>query len=327
MMGRLAAWDRPEWRSKQLAASGELRRVTRGVYIDTHHGVDRWLECLAGLITRYPDGRIAGETAAALFSLDGFDPGAPALLYRPLTTSGRHVLVRRRVELADPVWMGEIRVCGVEELLVGLGAEVRPRPGCAAARTVLDNVDLVELALESALRLGLTDIDRLESTLRNTPRNRPGRSVLALLLAHRPAGLCPTGSYLETRAVQVWRHGSLPPFQRQVTISDEEGIIGTVDFLHQSVVFELVGKKWHLERFHPDHHRYARIEAAGYRLVPFTFDDVEFDPAHVLRATSRSIARNLPSVGHSIPDGTSRMPAIDVAGTAGSPTAAPAAWA
>ncbi|MFN0029550.1 MAG: hypothetical protein ACKV2O_20545 [Acidimicrobiales bacterium] len=136
-------------------------------------------------------------------------------MYRPLRGSGRHPLVRRRAELTEPVSLGELRVCGVEELLIGLGAEVRPRPGCAAARTMRDPVELLELVLESALRLELTDLDRLAAALRNTPRNRPGRSVLALLLANRPTGLRPTGSYLETRAVQVWRHGSLPPFERQ----------------------------------------------------------------------------------------------------------------
>ena len=65
-------------RQRRLA-TGELTRVERGWYTrdqaDTDE--DRWLQHLAARTARYPDGRLAGQGAAALVGLDGFDPGSP----------------------------------------------------------------------------------------------------------------------------------------------------------------------------------------------------------------------------------------------------------
>ncbi|MFN0029341.1 MAG: hypothetical protein ACKV2O_19470, partial [Acidimicrobiales bacterium] len=79
--------------------------------------------------------------------------------------------------------------------------------------------------------------------------------------------------------------------------------VGVVDFLHGSVVIETVGMKWHLSKFNADHHRYARLEAARYRLVPFTFDDVEFNPAHVVRAARGATEQPRPGPLRDIPTG------------------------
>jgi very-short-patch-repair endonuclease len=112
---------------------------------------------------------------------------------------------------------------------------------------------------------------------------RPGRSVLVEVLGRRPRQP-PTESYLETRCVQVMRDAGLPGFDRQVELSDRYGLIGRVDPYHRGGVVELVGRAWHVDRFSPDHRRYARLTGAGYRFLPFTFDDVEGRPGHVVDA-------------------------------------------
>ncbi|MCC6437674.1 MAG: DUF559 domain-containing protein [Acidimicrobiales bacterium] len=273
-------------------ATGELTRVERGWYTrdqaDTDE--DRWLQHLAARTARYPDGRLAGQGAAALVGLDGFDPGSPPTIYRPPGTSGRGPGVRRLELIEDPVEVMGLNVCGVGELLLGLGAELVRRPGCRGAIRALDPVELVELAVEAALRRGLTDLDRLRDVVRASRPNRPGRGVLAQVLAERPDGAPPTESYLETRFAQVLRAAGLPQFDRQVELFDDRGEIGRVDFRRDHVIAELVGKQWHLDRFNADHARYARLTAAGYRLLPFTFDDVERRPEHVARTVDGALS-------------------------------------
>lgn len=114
--------------------------------------------------------------------------------------------------------------------------------------------------------------------------------MLAEVLARR-GNHAPTGSYLETRCVQVLRDACIAPFERQVPIDDTDGHIGTVDLHREGVVIELVGARWHLERFSPDHHRYNRLTTAGYRLLTLTFDEVEHQTDFVATAVAEALAR------------------------------------
>ena len=50
-----------------------------------------------------------------------------------------------------------------------------------------------------------------------------------------------------------------------------------------------MSERWHLERFGPDHRRYARLAAAGHRLLSSTFEDIEHQPGHVADATARAL--------------------------------------
>jgi very-short-patch-repair endonuclease len=68
-------------------------------------------------------------------------------------------------------------------------------------------------------------------------------------------------------------------------VHDGDGWIGRVDFSRANVVIEVVGKKWHVPRVDPDSHRYTRLSAAGFRLLLFTFTDIEHRPDHVIGAT------------------------------------------
>ena len=107
----------------------------------------------------------------------------------------------------------------------------------------------------------------------------------AAVVLERRGDQVPTGSYLETRCVQVLRRGGLDDFDRQVELRDAQGWIGRVDFSRGGVVIEVVGKKWHEPRVDPDSHRYTRLTAAGHRLLLFTFTDIEHQPEHVIGAT------------------------------------------
>lgn len=272
--------------------SGRLTRLGRGVYLDGPRlaGVEGWQQDLHGAALLHPQAVIAGAAAAAVYELDGFEPPQPIRLQAPRPTSSTSPAVRRRRALQPPNTIGRLVVASVEDTLLGLGEDLAPRPGCAAAPAPLDAELLVELAVEAALRRGLTTLERLTDAVAATDARRPGREVLRRVLAARPAEP-PTGSYLETRCHQVLRAAGLPALHRQVELRDTGGRIGIVDFALGPVVIEVVGRRWHLERFDPDHRRYARLVAAGNRLLTFTFEDIEHRPDHVVDATRRALAR------------------------------------
>jgi len=279
--------------ARSACRTGALVALGRGLYLAGPRldGDEGWRQDIAIACARRPDAVVCGPTAAALRDLDGFAPGCPiTLAAEPSAAAGPGI---RRVQRLDPVaTVGGFPATGIDETLLDLGTSLISRPGCAGARQPLDATELVELAVEDALRRGLTTIDRLHAIVAAANRARPGRGVLAAVLTQRPTDTPPTESYLETRCLQVLRHGGLPDFDRQVTIEDADGPIGRVDLHRSGVVIELVGARWHLDRFDADHRRYARIASAGYCLLPFTFNDVEHRPGHVLQATAEALARN-----------------------------------
>jgi hypothetical protein len=272
------------WEIRKLVQRGLLSTVGHGVFLEGPRleGDEGWYQQIAIAAARFPRGVITGEAAAALHGLDGFDPGCVPVTIAVGHRSSSHTAPRRRLLLA-PQRFGTVAVTAVDETLLGLGAVARPRPGCRAATEVLGAVDLVELAVESALRSRLVTPSSLADVI-DVAGTRPGRRALAAVLARRGQHV-PTGSYLETRCVQVLRACGLDDFERQVDLHDTEGWIGRVDFHRDGVVIEVVGKKWHEPRVDPDSHRYTRLCAAGYRPLLFTFTDIEHRPEHVIRAT------------------------------------------
>jgi hypothetical protein len=192
--------------------------------------------------------------------------------------------------LEAPERVGGVWCTSPGETLLGLAADLAPRPGCAAARRSLPVVDLVELALEAALRRDLVTLPGLVDLCAAADGRRPGRDVLLSALARWP-DQPPTESYLETRVVQVLRDAGLPEFDRQVELVDDAGPIGRVDLHRAGVVIEALGKAWHVPTVDPDDFRSSRLSSAGHLVLPLTFPHVESKPAHVARAVSSALAR------------------------------------
>jgi hypothetical protein len=275
-----------------LVRRGELTRARRGVYLvgPRLDGVERWFQDVALAAADGSSALVTGQAAAALYGLDGFDPGVSIAVQVARSTTAAHPGARRLRLLEPPEQVLGVWCTSPGETLLGLGADLASRPGCAAARRALPAVDLVELALEAALRRELATPSGLADLAAAADGKRPGRDVLLEALARRP-DQPPTESYLETRVVQVLRDAGLPSFDRQVELADDEGPIGRVDFHRAGVVIEALGKAWHLSTFDPDNLRSSRLIAAGHLVLPFTFHHVEAKPAHVVRAVARALAR------------------------------------
>jgi hypothetical protein len=113
-------------------------------------------------------------------------------------------------------------------------------------------------------------------------RYRKGAAVLQQVLERRPYGAPATGSYLETRGIQVLRRAGIGPAQRQVEVHDRRGrYIKRVDLiLAGRVIVEFDGDAFHDPQI--DHDLWAAFVAAGYHFVPAGFATVTRHPSKLV---------------------------------------------
>lgn len=163
---------------------------------------------------------VSHRAAAALWGLDDSPSGLVEVTsIVSLRSDGCEVVVHRvdGMPTKDTCLVGGIPATTVHRTLRDLGA--------------VTNADVVEAALESALRDGTTSIERLERRLSEIGgRGRRGAGVLRRVLDRREPGAAPTASGLETQFVQLLRRGRLPQPKRQEVIRDEGGLVARVDF-------------------------------------------------------------------------------------------------
>ena len=156
------------------------------------------------------------------------------------------------------------------------------------------DLDIVERAAESALRLRLVDELELRDFANLWAFSRHGGPGLREVLDRRPIGAPPTGSDLETRCLQVFRRGGLPRPERQWPVLDLHGeLIGFADFGFPPIRFvvETDGLDAHstADQLQHDLNRQNRILDAGYGLRRFTYADVTRRPSYVIRETKRGL--------------------------------------
>jgi hypothetical protein len=157
---------------------------------------------------------ISHGAAAEFWGLDGFESGVLEVTTVADIRRCRGAVSVHRVASMPRVDVAVVRrpVTTVHRTLIDLGA-------CADA-------DLVELALECALRRGMTSMPRLTRRLQALEATgRRGPSVVRKVLQRRGWGAPPTESALETRFLQFVRRYSLPPPDRQVPIHDDGGFV------------------------------------------------------------------------------------------------------
>ena len=279
------------WRDLgQLVAAGELRRYRRGLYYCPLRDPDlgrRWRQrARLELLAAGSRAMLARESAATMWQLDGFSPGPEAieLNVASSTGGGRSPSARRALAYNPATSIDGFPVTGIDQTLCELGS--------APGRETTSPADQVEIAMECALHRQLTTFAALEEQVRDAS-GRHGISILRGVLSQRPPGIAPTESYLETRMVQLLRAQDLPAPQRQVELFDRSGLIGRVDLLVGHLVIELDGRAHHDNdpAFHRDRLRRARLEAAGYAVVEFTYRLVVDEAALVATIVRDTLAR------------------------------------
>jgi very-short-patch-repair endonuclease len=169
----------------------------------------------------------------------------------------------------DTCFLGRIPVTTVHRTLIDLGAVAR--------------ADVVEAAMESALRRGMTTIERLERRLDELGgRGRRGAGVLRKVLDRREPGAPPTDSGLETQFVQLLLRGRLPQPTRQHVVRDEDGFVARVDFeyIGRDVIIEVDSRQHHLrvKEWEKDLRRRNRLTGQGKRVLHVTYRRMKTDP-------------------------------------------------
>ncbi|HUC15123.1 MAG TPA: hypothetical protein VMS00_11790 [Acidimicrobiales bacterium] len=206
------------------------------------------------------------RTAAALWGLDGVEPGFVELAVTSGRPSSGTLYRPRSFEPAALADLDGLRVTSVTRTLLDLGQVVGP--------------EIVERALESALRKGHVSVDALVEAVAAVPRLR-GAGALRSVLASRPPGAPPTESDAETLFLQLARRAGLPEPLRQFSVPTSEGAF-RLDFAWplRRVAVEIDGAATHASReaLSRDLRRQNRLllsmVPAGWALLRFTWDDL-----------------------------------------------------
>jgi very-short-patch-repair endonuclease len=200
---QLAECGESDYTTKRLVATGVLLRASRGVYTMVGSAGSWKQELWMGLLAAGPTAFAYRRSAAALWTLDGVEPGAVEV-----AVGGGHAPRRpgtarlRSLRPNEVTVLDGIRLTTVPRTLVDLASSVAP--------------SAVERSLECALRRGLVTPAWVQDP-DASPRS-PGGRALREILATRPVGGRPTESDAETLFVQVVRQAGLPAPDRQVEI-------------------------------------------------------------------------------------------------------------
>ena len=256
------------------------RRLASGLVVREHPTVFRYAAVPISFrqqlkaVTLWKPGHIwaSHRGAAAFWQLDEVPEGTIELTTSCNLRSARSDVVLHRTRVVprrDVTEMARIPVTTVHRTLVDLGAVVQ--------------ADIVELALECALRRRMTSIDRLIRRLEDSsgPGFR-GSGVLRLVLERRDPLAPPTESALETKFLQFLRRHKLPLPVRQRVVRDASGFVARVDFIYTeaNLVIEVDSRRHHLGPgdWERDLRRRNRLTAAGKRVMHVTYARIKNEP-------------------------------------------------
>jgi hypothetical protein len=262
---------------KRAADEGFIAHVGRGRYA-LLDAVPRELALKGVHLGR--DGVLSHRGGTYFWGMDGVDE---MILEWSIPHSGRNttelVHRRRRFDDLEVVERGGIYVTSVAQTLADLGA--------------VCDADIVERAVESALRKQLVTEDHLRAFAISRARSRHGGPTLRAVLDRRRRGELPTGSDIETICLQVYRRAGLVA-HRQWEVRDAGGVLlgrGDFGFPPKAFISEVDGLESHdLSARQHDYNRQAAIENLGYSFRRFTREDVLWRPKHVCDVTRRGIA-------------------------------------
>lgn len=260
------------------------RRVANGTWVRLCSGIYRlvgavptWEQQLIAACLWGGDGAIVSHrAAAALLRLDAVDRGLCEISTPSSRRSPWSYLVLHRSDEwlpADRHRIGPLPVTEASRTLIDLGAV------CGA--------EVVEAALDCALRRRLTSVRRLEWRLdRMQGRGRKGLGCLRALLEERRYQK-PTESPLEVRLGRLIAASDLPTPQRQFEIYDRTELLGRADFAYpaERLAIEAVSYEYHSGRQHweKDVARLSRITTIDWRLMLVTKRQMDAPDAVIAR--------------------------------------------
>jgi very-short-patch-repair endonuclease len=272
------------WGIQRRIASGDLEWVHQPRVLGIVGTPDSWRRrVLAAVLAGGPGCAASHRTAAALYKFDGAKPGVVEITVpRNRRVSLPGVIVHRKGDLHD----------------VDLTTTPDGIPLTTPARTLVDlgavwDAERLEEAIDGATREGHTSISRLiwrVGILRR--KGRDGISNVVAALTADPDGR--VASVLERRFVRILQRHGLPKPVRQYEVKVGGELVARVDFafVPLKVVIEVEGHGTHATRAQRrrDNRRRNRLEALGYHVHCFTYEEVCFEPNAVAVAVADAVA-------------------------------------
>lgn len=260
--------------------SGEWERILPGVYRTTGQPMS-W-ECLAvaAILWAGPDACLSHRAAARVHGFRGFEGAGvevtcPRIVRRP---SG--LLVHAGdIPASHTSHKGPLRVTSVGRTLIDIAWIADER--------------VAEAALDEALRLRMTTLERLRHLLDGDGRGRKGAKTLRKLVLARDPSARPSESELERMTLRAIKGGRLPLPDQQKVITDQSGHAARVDFvyLQQRIVIEADSFTHHSDRddWVRDMRRRNRLTREGWRVYHATFWDLKKRPRELVEWLSNQL--------------------------------------
>ncbi len=188
----------------------------------------------------------------------------------------------------------------VADLTLAQVVEIDGLPVTTPERTIIDLSAVVgekhlQRVLEGSLARGIVDLDLLETTfLEIARRGKPGTASLRKTLENLAGPPSADESELERRFRSLLRDFDLPQPIEQFRAPWLRRVNGRVDFAYPDslLIVEVDGRRWHSksEAFETDRLRDNAAQAAGWRVLRFTWQEVTESPTRVASTLRRTIA-------------------------------------
>lgn len=190
-----------------------------------------------------PGSAVSHPAAAALWRLSGFDPG-PVMLTVPRDRRrlGPGTVYRNALSSAELTTLDAIPVTTPARTLFDL-ASIAPS-------------DVVEEAVDDALRRGLVSMARLRWSLaRYSKTRRSGTAVMRAIIDARGQAMPIPQSVFETRLLRFISRSDLPSPRRQHPVRRGGRLIAVLDFAYPEAQLgiEADGYRWHSGRARWEH--------------------------------------------------------------------------
>jgi very-short-patch-repair endonuclease len=217
-----------------------------------------------------------------LWELAGFRPGSIELSVPRERQRARGHVVHRPMALTavDVTKIDAIPVTTVTRTLIDIAG--------------FERAEVVEEALDDALRRGLLTLSRLRWRLRETGgRGRQGTLLLGTLIDARNSPAVPQ-SVFETRLLRVIRRSGLPMPAIQHEVKTQRGTaILDLAYVQERVAIEADGFRWHSSRqqWDRDRARNNALAMLGWTVIHVTWLQLRDRPDEVLEAIRATLGR------------------------------------
>jgi very-short-patch-repair endonuclease len=251
---------------KTLVSRKRLHRLHRSVYAVGHTRLKAQGRWMAAVLACGPGAVLSHRDAAALHDLRPVGSGKI-----DVTAPSRHRLPGIRAHY--------FRILHAQDTTTVDGI-----PVTSLARTYLDLAEIISHArlidmLEDGERQSKLDVSAIDATIARNP-GRHGIEPLQAAMAE----LTDAPPMLQSRLERAFRHIArahdlpMPQFNGYA-----EGLLVDMVWREHRLVVEVDGRKWHIGKraFAEDRRRDRTLVRAGWRVVRFTEDQVEQDPAGV----------------------------------------------